>query len=63
MSDATPPPAPMKVRCPVDDGSARHLAFDVRQPVMISKAFSRLAKTRCHCGARMVIDFAAKGVA
>lgn len=46
---------PMRVRCPADDGSPSHLAFNVEMPVLISKAFAQLAKVKCHCGKGMVI--------
>jgi len=41
----------VRYRCPKDGGSdpARHLAFDVRLPVLV-QAFQRLP-TRCICGA------------
>ena len=50
-------PAPMRLRCPADDGSdpARHLAVDVRMPVPVGRALATLARLRCHCGAAMVI--------
>lgn len=46
----------MRLRCPDDDGSARHLAVDVHLPVSLAE-FPRLVERlgECHCGARMNI--------
>lgn len=49
---------PMRVRCPADDPSdpGAHLALDVRLPLTIGKHFDVLARLRCPCGGRMVIE-------
>jgi len=47
--------APMRVRCPVDDGTVAHLAFDVRMPAPVCNALGALAKLRCACGKALVI--------
>jgi hypothetical protein len=46
----------MRLRCPLDDGGARHLAVDVHLPVSLAelpRIVERLGE--CHCGARMEI--------
>lgn len=63
MSDAQLAPggmgsahAPLRFRCPSDDGSGKHYAFDVRMPAQLGNrsALAMLAKCqRCGCGAAM----------
>ena len=49
---------PMRVRCPADDPAdpGAHLALDVRLPLKIGKHFDVLARLRCPCGGRMVVE-------
>ena len=54
-------PAPMRLRCPADDGSdpARHLALDVRLPLSLDAVpglLRALARVRCPCGKTLGID-------
>jgi hypothetical protein len=46
---------PMKIRCPADDGTADHLAFDVRMPLIVSGTLP-LLRLRCPCGKGLVVD-------
>jgi hypothetical protein len=45
----------MKIRCPADDGTADHLAFDVRMPLIVSGTLP-LLRLRCPCGKGLVVD-------
>ncbi len=50
--------APLRFRCPQDDGSEMHTAVDVRQPMLLpgkdgTHVLVCLGSMRCTCGAEM----------
>ena len=48
----------LRARCPKDDGSAAHLAVDVRLPLWASATGTVLtALSRCPCGLEMVLKY------
>ena len=59
-----PWPSTLRLRCPADDGTERHLAADVRLPLALDAAATVTgALARCPCGAEMVVALESTGAA